>query len=327
MDKEKIIQYALGNIHDVDERSAISQALIDDKEAREFYISIKNTYAFTKGGDVGDGLDEEFKQLSKRIKKPAYRSLKVLYRYAAMLIAVVGISYLMFDFGRSSRSTAMNEVICPVGQIAEVVLSDGTHVWLNAESSVRYPASFNGDVRELELKGEAFFEVEANEKQPFIVHTDKMQVKVTGTSFNVSAYDDNDFVETTLVEGKVQLLNESGNKIMNLKPGEQAQYKYTEKRAYVEKVDTRFYSSWKEGKMSFFNEELEVIMKRLERWYNVDISYVDDEIKQYKFTGTILKHKPLSQVLEVIKLSAPIDYKIEQSAESKNKVILTKQNK
>ncbi|TKG92926.1 FecR family protein [Puteibacter caeruleilacunae] len=327
MDKEKIIQYALGNIQDVDERSAISQAIIEDKEAREFYISIKNTYAITKGGDVGKGLDEEYMQLSRRIKKPIYRSLKTVYRYAAMLIAVIGISYLMFYFGRSTRTVAMNEVICPAGQIAEVKLSDGTHVWLNAESSVRYPSSFSGKIRELELQGEAFFDVKSDIDHPFVVKTDNMQVKVTGTSFNVNAYNGNDFVETTLVEGKVELLSQTGKKIVSLKPGEQATYDPNRKLANISTVDTRFYSSWKEGKMSFYNEELEIIMARLERWYNVDIFYTDDEIKKYKFSGTILKHKPLTQVLEIIKLSAPIDYQVKQSAESKNKVILTKQKK
>ncbi len=326
MDREKIIQYALGNIFDVEEKNEISQHLMDNKESREFYNSIKNTWALTKGGDEGKGLAAEYEKLSGQIVKTRNLFLQSVLKYAAVLVLAVAVSYSLFKFLVGAENPAMNEVICPAGQIAEVVLSDGTHVWLNAESSIRYPSAFNGENRNLELTGEAFFDVTKDPKNPFLVNANDMQVKVLGTSFNVSAYPENNILETTLVEGKIELLNQQGKKILNMKPGQKASYNLAEKKVLLSEVDTRFYSSWKEGKISFYNERLEPIMDKLERWYNVEFVFRDDEIKNYRFTGTILKHKPLYQVLEVIKLSSPINFQVIQKSEAKNKIILSKEN-
>uniref|UniRef100_UPI0032171131 FecR family protein n=1 Tax=uncultured Draconibacterium sp. TaxID=1573823 RepID=UPI0032171131 len=325
MDKEKIIQYALGNINDVEEKNKISQHLMDNEESREFYNSIKNTWALTKGGDEGDGLNFEYEKLSRRIVKPRYMFFQSALKYAAVLVLAVVISYSLMNYlGGAETSADINEVICPAGQIAEVVLADGTHVWLNAESSIRYPSDFNGRNRTLKLKGEAFFDVTKDAENPFLVNVNNMQVKVLGTSFNVSAYPENSSIETTLVEGKVELLNRQGKKILDLNPGQMASYNLSGKKVLLSDVDTRFYSSWKEGKISFHNERLEPIMTKLERWYNVEFLFKNDEIKNYRFTGTILKHKPLFQVLEIIKLSSPINFQIIQKNEEKNEIILSK---
>lgn len=326
MDQERIIQYAMGNISDVEEKNEISQYLMENKEAREFYKSIKNTWSLTKGSDVGDGLAAEYKKLSKQMGRPRYRLFQHVMKYAAVLVFGVAISYSLQHYLSRTERQPMNEVICPAGQIAEVVLSDGTHVWLNAESRIRYSAAFNGKNRNVELSGEAFFDVVKDAENPFLVKVNEMQVKVTGTNFNISAYPENDFSETILVEGKIELLNQQGKRILELKPGEMASYDLTEKKVYLSKVDTRFYSSWKEGKISFHNERLEPIIAKLERWYNVKFVFKDEEIKDYRFTGTVLKNKPLYQVLEIIKLSSPIKFQVIQKSEHKNEIILSKEN-
>ncbi len=327
MDKEKIVQYALGNVSNADEKNKISQYLMDNEESRGFYNSIKNTWALAKGGDEGDGLANEYKKLSEKIVKPRHMLWQSALKYAAVLVLAVAVSYALLNSLKGEGSpSAMNEVICPAGQIAEVVLADGTHVWLNAESSIRYPSVFNGKNRSLELKGEAFFDVMKNAKKPFMVKVNDIKVKVLGTSFNISAYPENNFMETTLVEGKVELLNKQGKKILDMEPGQKASYNLSAKKVLLSEVDTRFYSSWKEGKISFYNERLETIMDKLERWYNVEFVFNDDEIMDYRFTGTILKHKPLFQVLEVIKLSSPIKFKIIPKSEERNEILLSKEN-
>ncbi|MCK3685731.1 FecR family protein [Maribellus sp. YY47] len=325
MDQEKIIQYALGNISDVDEKNTISQHLLENKESREFYISVKNTWSLSKAGDTGDDLKAEYNKLSRQIVKPRYTILRSVLKYAAVLVFAVAISYSLQHYFDRTAPLSMNEVICPAGQIAEIVLADGTHVWLNAESTIRYSNAFNAKNRKVELSGEAFFDVVKDEKNPFSVKVDEMQVKVLGTSFNINAYPGNNLLETTLVEGKIELLSPKGEKIIELKPGEMASYNLSESKIYLSKVDTRFYSSWKDGKISFYNERLEPIIVKLERWYNVKFIFKDEEIKNYRFTGTILKNKPLYQVLEIIKLSSPINFEVIQKSEDKNEIILSKE--
>lgn len=328
MDKEKLIQFALGNIRDAEERNEISQYLLENVEARKFYNDIKNTWALTKAGDVGNGLEMEYKSLSKKMKGKTRRlNVREYLKYAAVSVIAVAVSYAMFTFINQREPQAMNEVICPAGQIAEVVLSDGTHVWLNAETSLRYPAKFKKGERNVKLEGEAFFEVESNPNQPFIVDSRNMQVKVTGTRFNLSAYPESRMIETTLVEGKVELFTQYNQKILDLNPGEKATYDLAQNEVLLAKVDTRFYSSWIDGKMRFNNEKLESIMTRLERWYNVEFVFRNEEIKDYRFSGTILKHKPLYQVMEIIKISSPIEFEIIQHDDTKNQIILFNRKK
>lgn len=327
MNKEKIIQYATGNIRSDDEKNEILQYLAINEEAREFYYSEKNTWALTKEGDKEADLVMEYKKLSGKIFKPRDISFHTAFRYAAILVLAVGLSCIWLIFKESPIPISMNKVICPEGQIAEVVLSDGTHVWLNSESSIAYPSSFNGEDRRVELIGEAYFDVEKNEDNLFQVKVKEMQIKVLGTSFNINAYPENDYIETTLVEGKIELLNETGDKILDLQPGQKACYDSSLGKLLLSEVDTNFYSSWKDGKISFFNERLELIIARLERWYNVEFVIKHTEINDYRFSGTIVKDKPLLQVLEIIKLSSAIDFQIIQKKEGKNLIILSKKKK
>lgn len=327
MEEDKIIQYILGNIQETEEKNRISEYLVNDLEAREFYKSVKNSWALTKGDDLGDGLEQEYKKLSSQIIKPHVRFLQNARKYTAVLLIAVASSFFLFNYLNRTEEPAMNKVICPPGQIAELVLSDGTHVWLNSGSNIQYPSVFNSEQRDIELSGEAFFDVSKDAEKPFVVGANGIKVKVLGTSFNVNAYSENDFVETTLVEGKVQLLNSTGNKVLDLKPGQQAKYNLSQKRVFLSEVDTRFYSSWKEGRISFYNEELEAIMVKLEKWYNVKFTFKSKEIKKYRFTGTVLKHKPLYQVLEIIKISSSVDFEIIQNMEKQNEIILSKLKK
>lgn len=328
MEEDKIVQYILGNIGEEDEKNKITEHLLKNNNSRQFYSSVKNSWALSKGEDYGSDLENEYKKLSSKIDKPLMRFLRRSLKYAATLVIAFVSSFFVFNYLKSSKETiAFNEVKCPPGQIAELVLSDGTQVWLNSGSNIRYPSIFNNEQRDVVLSGEAFFDVSKNLDKPFIVGVKGLKVKVLGTNFNVNAYDDNQFVETTLVEGKVQLLDSANEKIVDLKPGELAKYDRSENKLSLAKVDTRFYSSWKEGKITFYNEELGTIMKKLERWYNVEFTFKNEHIKTERFTGTILKHKPLYQVLEIIKLSSSIDFEIIQNMEKRNQIILTKLNK
>lgn len=141
-----------------------------------------------------------------------------------LIIELTWVVQEKYTNSQLAETEQMNEVICPAGQISELVLADGTKVWLNAGSKISYPPNFSSRQRSLHLTGEAFFEVRKDQKNPFLVHTKTMDIKVLGTSFNVDAYGENQFVKTTLVKGKAEIQNKTGQKIAAMVPGQIARY-------------------------------------------------------------------------------------------------------
>lgn len=184
-------------------------------------------------------------------------------------------------------------------KVVTIKLSDGTQVWLNSESSLRYPASFKGIERKVEITGEAYFEVAHNAAMPFIVKKDALEIKVFGTHFNMNTYDDEEINKVTLLEGSVQI--SISNHQTLLKPGQQAQIK--EDIKLVNGVDIEEVMAWKNGKFQFGEKaDLNLIMKKIARWYDVDVEYEGGPIRQ-QFGGEMPMDSNLSQVLEILKTS------------------------
>lgn len=175
----------------------------------------------------------------------------------------------------------------------------------------KIPDSFREEQRDVELTGEAYFDVQRNEQKPFFVNASDVRVNVLGTSFNVEAFRDGQTVNVTLVEGKVNLENQDGELLSELKPTERASYNIQNKEVHVTNVDTKLYTSWKEGIIYFKNERLETIARQLEQWYNLEIVFEESSLKEQKYTGTVLKNKPVDQILNILKYTTDIDYKME----------------
>jgi ferric-dicitrate binding protein FerR (iron transport regulator) len=206
----------------------------------------------------------------------------------------------------------MQTVTSQQGMITQFLLVDGTKVWLNSGSELKFPSSFTGDIREVKLSGEAFFEVAKNEKQPFRVNAKELKVDVVGTSFDVLSYDDDNQSEVTLIEGKVSLSSGNGlGKIEHgtMHPGQRTVFKGESREVYTEEVDVDKYISWRDGNLIFRDDPMEDVIRRLSRWFNVEIVVNDAEIKSYTYTATF-RNENLEQVLKLLKLSAPIDYRI-----------------
>nr|WP_319569827.1 FecR domain-containing protein [uncultured Draconibacterium sp.] len=209
------------------------------------------------------------------------------------------------DYSKSDIiSELINTIRVPRGGEYNLVLSDGSRIWLNSESELTFPAKFNGNQRKIALKGEAYLEVAKNETLPFIVEVEGTQVEVLGTSFNVKAYEN---IETTLVEGKVcirtNLLTEA---ILN--PGEQGVVTKESSEITVKQVDTRLYTSWVKGMFVFRSLSLEEIMKTFERWYNVTVTFENDELKQRRFTGNLRRNEEINPHLDVISLTTNVEF-------------------
>lgn len=206
----------------------------------------------------------------------------------------------------AGRSTEVkyNTLIVPRGGEFALELADGTRVWLNAESRLRYPVNFTDKVRKVEMSGEVYFEVAKNEKQPFIVEVNGVAIRVLGTSFNVSAYHED--VVTTLVEGKVRLTR--GEEHVVLSPDEQAIWSGGDFE--VKQVDARNYMLWKEGIFYFEDVDLETILDDMARWYNVNIFYVNPSLKGKKFSVEIKRYENISEILRRIEQTKRVKFEI-----------------
>lgn len=203
-------------------------------------------------------------------------------------------------------STGENTLIVPIGGIYAVNLSDGTKVWLNSKSTLKYPVEFSGNTRNVSLEGEAYFEVSKNAHSPFTVKTKSGNVTVLGTHFNISAYAEDHNFETTLAEGKVKVSGNNESVILN--PGQQAQSKNAALK--VVEVDPSVYTAWKDGKFYFENENLKNILTKMARWYNFNVKFEQKSLEQIKFTGIVLKDEPIDRFLDIISKTSNVKYKI-----------------
>jgi transmembrane sensor len=206
-----------------------------------------------------------------------------------------------------NNANAFNTLSTPTGGQYNIVLADGTKVFLNAVSSIKYPTQFNGNQRVVELEGEAYFEVAKNRNKPFIVKSGNQAIEVLGTHFNVHAYDNEAVVKTTLLEGRVEVTHKNQKAI--LKPGQQANVSDNFNKISVREVDTEAAIAWKNGRFKFDNADLETVMKQLERWYGIKVEYRGD-VSDVRFNGGTFRNKNLSEVLKVLELSN-IEFKVE----------------
>lgn len=204
-------------------------------------------------------------------------------------------------------SVVYNTMSTPRGRQFQLKLPDGTEVWLNASSSIRYPTVFNGKDRRVEITGEAYFEVAKDKEHPFYVNFGKGEVRVLGTHFNVNAYADEPVVNTTLLEGKV--LVSAGGQEANIAPGEQASFG-NGKLATKNDVDLDGVMAWKNGSFQFDRTSLEVAMRQLSRWYDIDIVY-EQNVPDIKIWGEIKRDLNLSEVLKVLSKMG-VHYRIEE---------------
>ncbi|MDP3469685.1 MAG: FecR family protein [Daejeonella sp.] len=209
--------------------------------------------------------------------------------------------------GLSSETVLFNTIETPKGGKYQIILPDGSKVWLNSVSSLRFPAIFNGKERNVELTGEAFFEVAKNTETPFKVKTNDMNVFVTGTQFNVMAYADENYSAATLVEGSVQVSNISSN--ITLKPGEQVVSNQGSKLS-KSTADVEQNIAWKNGLFQFNDTDMRTVMNQISRWYDVSVEY-KGSVPEKHFGGYISRDSKLSQVLKILEISG-VKFKVEE---------------
>lgn len=224
-----------------------------------------------------------------------------------------------------TETVTNNTLLNPRGSdVVSINLSDGTKIWLNASSQITYPTSFDSNERKVELIGEAYFEVANNKGKPFIVNVNnKIDVKVLGTEFNIKAYDDEASVNATLISGSVEILDKkSQDRSLSviLKPGQQG-YMDEKGELLVKNVDINESIAWKKGIFYFSDASLESIMKSLARWYDVEIEYINSDLKKLKFGAVISRRENISAITNLLKITGTVDFEI-----TEDKIIVTNVN-
>lgn len=208
------------------------------------------------------------------------------------------------------KEVEQHTIYVPKGGEYELLLADGSKVYLNSETRLVFPSRFDGDTRQVELTGEAYFEVTKNNK-PFIVKTDEIQIEVLGTSFNVNAYEDNASLHTTLVEGSVQIYVPNNPNAFLLEPENNFSLDKSSDEISIKKVNTDLYTAWVKGEFAFRNQSLKEIITQIQRWYDFEIVYEDTAIQSMRFTGSAEKKRPLDYLLNQIQSVTDVKYKNE----------------
>lgn len=262
---------------------------------------------------------------SDNLPKNKQFRLSVLSRIAAVLFVPMCLvsAYLYFsrdNFNPAVVENSVREIYTKPGTRLHLQLSDGTKVWLNDGTTFRYPEQFADGKREVFVDGEAYFEVKSDKQHPFVVKNPLMKTTVTGTHFNIHGYSADQFFEATLIEGKVFLEGAAGK--TELMPGQQLQYATDTKRIEKKQVRSLNSVSWIDGKLTIQNETLGLAIKKISRWYNVEIQLDDPELERYELTCTLANEK-MEQCLSLISNALPIQYKI-ATINNKTKVFLMK---
>jgi ferric-dicitrate binding protein FerR (iron transport regulator) len=326
MDRNTIIKFLKGK---PDDGQTVHDWLADpanEKSARESLGDVWANHAF----NLKDNKPDFDKILSKvhhkiNLNQPSFKqsgpekktikmAIPLFYRIAAILIIPLflsSVALFLSDRWSPDDQIAVTEkqVYTKPGTITQIELPDGSKVWLNDGTTLRYPEKFIGNERRLFVDGEAFFEVEPDPKHPFIVENPMMNTLVTGTSFNINAYSSDKYFEITLVEGKVQL--EKNNQKFDLSPGEQIRFDVAKTQIRRKTVNPAIYASWITGRLTLEDEPLSIAVKKLGRWYNVDFIIEDDEVNNILLTATFQDEK-LEQTLQNIVFALPVKYSVEE---------------
>ncbi len=337
--KKKTFENFLNNSYSKGEYEEILKHFENDKDFEELQKYLEEHWK-----DVGEeGLSEERCmvlraklqqkiQLSgiRAVKRVTGRVLNGVSKVAAILILplIFCTFHFYWQWRDSGETLAYAEIYCPLGTRTKFDLPDGTTGWLNSGSTLKYPVMFKTN-RSVELEGQAFFNVIKNKKLPFSVHTNLFNIQVLGTQFDVTAYPEDKLFEVVLEAGEVRIFSNETKHKQLMRPSQRFMFDKNLKSASLSEVDTRCYTSWKDGQLIFRNTPLSEVMVRLGRWYNVEFECRDKTLLDIPYRATFQDER-LEHVLQLLTMTAPISYKITESTKQdgeiyeKQKIIISR---
>ncbi len=318
-----------GKLHgelSLEEEIEFNQMMLESTHLQDFEKAKKIYSTLVETGPVSaDGKNYSWKKVAYRITPGRLSWIKASFKYAAIVLLSFTTGYL-FQPTKVETGIHYSEIFVPYGEMSQITLSDGTRVLLNSGTTLRFPDKFGENNRTVSVDGEAYFNVTKIPDKPFTVQSDDLNVKVLGTSFNYSAYKEDATASVTLVEGIVEVQDTTGRTISTLLPGHMLTKNNKTNSISTKEVKTEFYSSWSEGKICFDDEPFDQIAKKIERWFNVVIYFENEQLKTRRFTGTILKNKPVDQIMQAFELLSPIRFKHQINANGKDKITIYKRS-
>ena len=258
-------------------------------------------------------LDSYKKSRSQPFYRKVYQKFSKIAAVLLLPVLIISTWYFLTDgrFFAQEEKTIYAEIYSPLAARTRFELPDGTTGWLNSGSTLKFPIKFKGKQREVALSGEGFFNVAKDSERLFIVKACNIDIKALGTSFNVLSYPDDETCEITLESGKVIIEKTSKNgesvKLAELQPDHQLTISKKTGIFDTKEIVTEKYSSWKEGKLVLRNDPMDVVVKRIGRWYNAEINLKNGELESYRYRATF-EDETFSEVLKLLKLTSPIDY-------------------
>lgn len=316
MHHNKLLKYIKGE-SDNKEKKEIVKWLNSDPENQKKYNNLKADYvANTFPGKEWSEADYDQIIIPKIKKSNRTRIYKRIAAASILLLPVLMVSLLYNKEVTEELVAGIETIETTIGVNKTITLPDGSKVVLNSNSILQFPKHFNDSVREVTLSGEALFDVTHDEKKPFIVKTNDIDVKVLGTSFNVKSYPEDGSVETTLISGKVEVIKENSLQVV-LEPSQRAVFSKNDRKINVDKVKSSEITAWKDGKLIFNETPIRQVIKELERKYEVNFEITSDSLLDYKYSGAF-NDLSIDEVMKILKFSSPVNYEI-----TNNKIILS----
>jgi len=320
---EQLVKYFTGQLNSKEHSELVKKVLSDDSLKRKF-IEYQNITGISQLSHHLYDHEEGKSKLKVFKKKIHLKNRKVLFsnllKYASVALILIVSTILGTLYLIDGKRGKLNSIYVPAGQRAQVTLEDGTEVWLNAQSTLIYPSKFSMKTREVEIIGEAFFDVAENKRKPFVVKTQNINMKVLGTEFNVYSYPSDKFVQTTLVEGLLEIFeNKEKSSSIILQPNEQ--FTFENNTISVNHINNLEHLLWIKGIYSFNNEKLIDIIEKLEIYYDITIKVEDPEIFNVRYTGKFRQLDGVEEILRILQIIQP--FNIERDRIN-NTIILTK---
>ena len=297
-----------------EERLQVEMWMDESEENRRMAKQIHALYLATDTVHIMTKVDTEKALTKVKSRMTGNRQRKTTWwewaqRAAAVLFIPLLVTLMVQHWGGSEQELAqMMEVKTNPGMMTSLTLPDGTLVFLNSESTLSYPSRFDSDTRNVTLQGEAYFQVASDKSSPFIIEMGKVQVQVLGTSFNLRAYQDEEMIQTTLVEGRVCMFTDK--KRILLYPNEQGAIELKTGNLVKKQVDVQAYIGWKNGRFIFERQTLEDIMRTLSRWYDVQVVFQSEKARHIEFTGNLRRYDDFGQIVSMLALACPAKFNV-----------------
>lgn len=314
------------------EKEDFYRSLGESKEEEKLFYEVKSLWLRTSMQNIKVDDDSEFENLWKKISHPAKKTSfsigKRILQYAAAIIFILGVGGLAGYFLSDRKiieiaDNGIQKYTATKGSVSTVEFADGTKIWLNSGTELTYREDHKTKQRLAELHGEAFFDVKHREDFPMLVKVNKIIVRDLGTTFNIKAYKEDHTVETSLIEGKVDILSEKGGSpVASLAPGESAIYNSEDNKIEIKPFQSNVLSAWRDGKFVIRDQRLEDIFKEISHWYDVEFRFQNQALRDYRYTGNIKKSTTAQHVLKMLRLTTNFNYKIIEKPDQPDEIII-----